>query len=186
MNDFYGSQSHSLFIDRDGVINKRIFNGYVRSPDEFEFLPGVLESFVRFRQLFNKIIIVTNQQGVGKGMMTERQLQEIHRLMVAQIEKAGGKVDAIYYCTDLAEKQDNCRKPNTIMADKAKADFPDIDFRKSIMVGDSESDMLFGNHAGMKTVFIGEKNSLKKVLPNAALPDLPSFANSIKTKGFIK
>ena len=72
------------------------------------------------------------------------------------------------------------------MAYKAKADFPDIDFEKSIMVGDSESDMLFGSNAGMKTVFIGHKSSLTKVIPDAVFPNLLSFAKSIKIKSFSK
>ncbi len=145
----------TLFLDRDGVINKQIIGGYVSTPDEFEFLPGVMESLAFFSTLFNKIIIVTNQQGVGKGIMTEAELIIVHNYMHEVISKGGGKIDAIYYCADKAEKIDNCRKPSPHMAQKAIVDFPDIDLAKSIMVGDSLCDIEFGINAGMKTIFVG-------------------------------
>ncbi len=180
MNTNTHANSRFLFVDRDGVINKRIVNGYVCSPVEFEFLPGVLKSFALFNKLFAKIIVVTNQQGIGKGLMTEGGLQDIHKEMIRTIEEAGGRVDAVYYCTDLAETNNNCRKPNLHMAYRAQADFPDIDFEKSIMVGDSASDMLFGSNVGMETVFIGEKSRIKNVSPHAVFSDLWSFAQSLK------
>ncbi len=144
----------TLFLDRDGVINKRIFGGYIKTPDEFEFLPGVLDSLAFFSSIFNKIIIVTNQQGVGKGIMTEADLIVVNNHMIREIANTDGRIDAVYYCTDLANTPDNCRKPSINMAQKAVFDFPEIDLTKSIMVGDSQSDIEFGNNAGMKTVFI--------------------------------
>lgn len=152
----------SLFLDRDGVINKQIIGGYVRSPDEFDFLPGVLESLAFFSTIFNKIIIITNQQGVGKAIMSEAQLIEVHNFMNETINKAGGKLDAIYYCIDLADKIDNCRKPSPSMAQKALIDFPEIDITKSIMVGDSLCDIEFGQNAGMKTIFSGKTHDGNK------------------------
>ncbi len=144
----------TLFLDRDGVINKRIFGGYITSPSEFVFLPGVLESIKYLSSIFNRIIVVTNQQGVGKGIMTEAELIDLHKYMVNEITNEGGNVDSVYYCTELAEKPASCRKPSTKMAQNAVFDFPDIDLSKSIMIGDSKSDIEFGNNAGMKTVFI--------------------------------
>ncbi len=156
----------TLFLDRDGVINKRIFGGYVTNPSEFEFIPGVLESIKYFSTIFNRIIIVTNQQGVGKGIMTESQLIDLHKYMVNEITNAGGKADAVYYCTKLATAPKNCRKPNINMAQKAFNRFPEIVASKSIMVGDSQSDIEFGNNAGMKTIFVtndGEDNLATKL-----------------------
>ncbi len=144
----------TLFLDRDGVINERIWGGYVTNPDEYIFLPGVLDSIAVFSSIFNRIIIVTNQQGIGKGIMTKGELKVVHDYMIKEIRLAGGEIDGIYYCPDLAEKNDNCRKPSANMAQKAVDDFPEIDLTKSIMVGDSQSDIEFGNNAGMKTVFI--------------------------------
>ena len=86
--------------------------------------------------------------------MTEKELKAVHDYMIKEINLAGGKIDGIYYCTDLANKIDNCRKPSISMAQKAVVDFPDIDLSKSIMVGDSPSDIEFGINSGMYTVFV--------------------------------
>lgn len=152
--------SWTLFLDRDGVINKRIFGGYVTCESEFEFLPGVLESISYFSKIFSRIIIITNQQGVGKGIMTETELISLHNFMKNEIINSAGKIDDIYYCTDLANKPDSCRKPSEKMALHARDSYPDINLTKSIMVGDSLSDIEFGINAGMKTVFVtsSEKN----------------------------
>lgn len=149
-------KSWTLFIDRDGVINQRIMGGYVQQWEKFHLLPGVLESMAVFSRAFGKIILVTNQQGIGKKLMSKEALEEIHRQLKKEIHQAGGRLDAIYYCPDLASKSNNCRKPGIAMALQAKKDFPEIEFSKSIMVGDSESDMQFGKNAGMYTVFVGE------------------------------
>lgn len=145
----------TLFLDRDGVINKRLPGDYVKNIHEFEFLEGVRESVPILNKIFARIIVVTNQQGVGKGIMSEHDLHKVHQFMLSEIEKIGGKIDAVYFSPYRAEENHPMRKPHTGMALKAKEDFPDIDFEKSIMVGDSESDMEFGKRCGMKTVFIG-------------------------------
>lgn len=147
----------TLFLDRDGVLNERIYGDYILSAEGFKFLPGVLESMPVFAAVFGKIIVVTNQQGVGKGLMTEATLKEIHDHMRREITGAGGRLDAVYCCTDLASKKEHCRKPGTFMALQAKKDFPEINFQKSIMVGDTKSDMKFGCNSGMFTVLVGDE-----------------------------
>ena len=185
MNDFLPLKSHSLFIDRDGVINSRIYGGYVTKIQEFHFLPGVFESFKIFNRVFDKIIVVTNQQGVGKGLMTLSDLEAIHSYMVDAIVKNGGRVDAIYYCTQLADRADNCRKPGKFMALKAKADYPAIEFTKSVMAGDSESDILFGKNSGMKTVLIGNEKLPESLKPDYHFNDLLSFAAKLEKEFFL-
>ncbi|MBN2638637.1 MAG: HAD-IIIA family hydrolase [Bacteroidales bacterium] len=145
----------TLFLDRDGVINERIVGGYVADYKEFHFLNGVPEAIASFSKFFGKIIIVTNQQGVGKGLMTEEQVNEIHQSMLEDIKQRGGRIDAFYFCPDLKDKPDNCRKPGIKMAEQAKDNFPEIEFSKSIMVGDTFTDIGFGKNAGMFTVFAG-------------------------------
>lgn len=157
-------KSWTLFLDRDGVINKRIDGGYVHHWETFEFLPGVPESLAIFSRIFGRIIVITNQQGIAKGIMNEKQLQSVHRKMIADVEKAGGKIDAIFHCPDMASKSGNCRKPSVFMALKAQKKFPEIDFCKSIMVGDTESDMAFGKKAGMFTVLVGAEMVSPKVV----------------------
>lgn len=147
----------TLFLDRDGVINRRLPGEYIRSFDEFEFLPGVLDALSQFSKMFGLIIIATNQQGIEKGLMTVDDLDHLHRNMLHEIEKHGGRIDKIYYCSDLAHKPDNCRKPSSAMGITAKKDFPKIKFEKSIMVGDSDTDIGFGQNLGMKTILVGEQ-----------------------------
>lgn len=177
-------KSWSLFLDRDGVINRRIPGAYIRMIEEFEFLPGVLESMSRFSKLFRHLIIVTNQQGIGKGLMTEEDLHQIHRHMSERIMAADGRIDKIYFCSDLATRSGNCRKPSPAMGLKAKKDFPGIDFERSVMVGDSITDVGFGENLGMKTVLIGDRIGFSESddlwVPDFILEDLPSVEKILK------
>jgi histidinol-phosphate phosphatase family protein len=154
LNNIKVDSSWTLFLDRDGVINKKLDNAYVLEWEQFEFLPGVHEALKTFSQIFGRIIIVTNQQGIGKGLMTEENLRTIHSKMIADIEKHGGRIDAIYFAPYIKESNHVERKPNVGMALKAKKDFPAIDFKKSIIAGDSQSDMEFGHRLGMVKAFI--------------------------------
>ncbi len=144
----------TLFLDRDGVINVRPPGDYVRRWEDFHFLPGVLEAMPRLAARFSRIIVVTNQQGIGKGVMTEADLADIHQRMIAAIEEAGGRIDAVFHSPDLRSKPDHSRKPRPTLALRARAQFPEIEFSQSIMVGDTLSDMQFGYRLGMKTVLI--------------------------------
>lgn len=163
--------SWTLFLDRDGVINKRIVDDYVKHYDEFEFLDGVLEALKLLNPVFDRIVVVTNQQGIGKGVMTERDLLAIHEHMLAKVFTEGGRIDAVFHCSELAENDPQCRKPNTGMAFEAIDRFPEIDFQKSLMIGDSDSDMIFGERMGMQCVFIGE---------NSAYDSFPGLINVAK------
>lgn len=150
----------ALFLDRDGVINERIVDGYVKNKEEFIFNDGVLDAIKKLSEIFGKIVVVTNQQGIGKGLMTEEDLKKVHDFMLSEIKKAGGRIDNIYFAPGLASPTNELRKPNIGMALQAQKDFPEINFSKSVMIGDSPSDMAFGKNAGMKTIFIGQENEL--------------------------
>ena len=149
----------ALFLDRDGVINQRIVDGYVTRPDDFLFIDGVLQAMAIFARNFDRIFVVTNQQGIGKGLMTEADLAAVHAYMLQQVQDAGGRIDRIYVCTAVDE-DDPRRKPNTGMVDEIRADFPDIDLRRSILVGDSPSDMLFARRAGIPAVQVMDSGNL--------------------------
>ena len=150
-------KSWTLFIDRDGVINDEKVGEYVLHWGEFIFSKGVLHSFKKLSNVFGRLIIVTNQRGVGKGLMTKEALDSIHLEMQREVEIVNGHIDKIYVCCDVENTSIN-RKPNPGMALQAKKDFPEIDFSKSIMVGNKPSDMRFGRAAGMFTVFLATTN----------------------------
>lgn len=154
----------TLFLDRDGVINHEKENSYVLHYGEFAFYDRTKEALRICASVFGRIVIVTNQRGVGKGMMTAQDLQSIHEQMVAEIVLDGGRIDRIYYADSLRDDHP-LRKPHPGMAHAAKADFPEIDFSRALMVGNNISDMEFGRNAGMQTVF------LKTTSPGQPLPD---------------
>jgi histidinol-phosphate phosphatase family protein len=172
------TEDWTLFLDRDGVISRRVPDGYVTRWEEFRFLDGVLEALAIFSRHFGRITIVSNQQGVGKGAMTAESLKMIDSRMKQAVRDAGGRIDAAYYCTSLASANDPDRKPGTGMGLKAKADFPEIDFSKSVMVGDTPSDMEFGKKLGMITVYISEE---EKRIESAdfCFDSLRNFADSL-------
>jgi D-glycero-alpha-D-manno-heptose 1-phosphate guanylyltransferase len=143
----------TLFLDRDGVINYEKKGDYIRNWPEFKFYEGALDALKIFAKKFGKIFVVSNQRGIGKKLMTEEDLAAIHKNMQREIESADGRIDGIYYCTDVDPKNPY-RKPNPGMAFSAKEDFPEIDLNKSIIAGNKPSDMLFGKNAGMYPVFI--------------------------------
>lgn len=171
-------KSWTLFLDRDGVINVRLIDDYVKNINEFEFLPGVLDAFKIFTEKFGRIIIVTNQQGVGKGLMTLQDVNTVHQFMTKEIEAQKGRIDAIYVCPQLKSAPDNFRKPSPRMAYMAQHDYPEIDFDKSIMIGDSNSDIEFGKNAGMYTILIGDEPV--KYKPDSKFESLLRFANILK------
>ena len=178
-------KSWTLFLDRDGVINEERFGEYVLHWGEFIFSKGVLEVFKKLSDSFNRIIIISNQRGVGRGLMTEEALQTIHFEMQREVEIVNGKIDRIYYCIEKDEKCFN-RKPNPGMAIQALHDFPDIDLSKSIMVGNKPGDMRFGRSAGMFTVFVKTTNP-DQPLPHPdidlAFSSLFDFANAVNRPG---
>jgi len=143
----------ALFLDRDGVINEEKEGSYIFSLKEFIWYEGALAALAQLSQQFDYLFIVTNQRGVGRGLMSESALKEIHNFLIEAVEKSGGKINAVYYATAV-DSNHPMRKPNTGMALQALKDFPDIDFTQSVMVGNNLSDMQFGRSAGMKTIFL--------------------------------
>jgi histidinol-phosphate phosphatase family protein len=145
-----------LFLDRDGVINERIVGGYVKNCAQFVLLPGVVEAMKIFSELFGHVFVVTNQQGIGKGLMTDDELTVVHNFMTDEIEKGGGRINRIYYSPHLESEHHPTRKPAPGMALQAKKEFSTLCFNRSVMAGDSISDMVFGKNLGMTTVFISD------------------------------
>ncbi|KAA9036644.1 HAD-IIIA family hydrolase [Ginsengibacter hankyongi] len=135
----------TLFLDRDGVINDEKHEDYIHKWEEFKFYHGVKEALKIFTEKFGKIFIVTNQRGVAKGLTKLEDLELIHKNMIEEFEYAGGRIDKIYYSIDFESDSPN-RKPNPGMGLQAQKDFPEIDFSKSVMIGNTLSDMKFGRN----------------------------------------
>jgi histidinol-phosphate phosphatase family protein len=157
LKDLNIDNTWTLFLDRDGVINKKLEDDYVKHTTEFEFIDGSLNALRMLNPVFGNIVVVTNQQCIGKKIIFPEDLELIHKNMMYEISYLKGRIDKIYYSPYLAAENHPTRKPAIGMALQAQKDFPAIDFSKSIIVGDSLSDMEFGRNAGMKTVYISEE-----------------------------
>ncbi len=143
----------TLLLDRDGVINRWLPGDYVTSWDKFTFLPGILESLRKWAGHFRHIFLVTNQRGVGKGRMTQEQLEAVHARMLAEIAAAGGRIDGIYLCTALSD-DDPRRKPNRGMFNEILAAYPEVRPEKTVMLGDSRYDREFAANCGIGFVLM--------------------------------
>jgi len=140
-----------LFLDRDGVINTRIFGGYVRGWTQFEFVPGAVGALCTLAHWAPHIVVVTNQQGIGKGLMTPADLADIHDRMRRAVADAGGRIDAVETCPHLVSDQCDCRKPNTGMPERYLAAHPEINASLSMMVGDTDLDIEMGRRLALVT-----------------------------------
>ncbi len=182
--NFKFDTSWTLFLDRDGVINERIVGDYVKCWHDFHFLPGVLDALAIFNRYFHRILIVTNQAGIEKGLYSHEDLGAIHEQMLEYIQYHGGRIDEIYYCPFKPDLDPFCRKPNPGMALEAQKDYPDIVFSECIMVGDSVSDIVFGNQLGMKTILLGNKEgnnfSSEFAIPDCRMHSLSDFATFVE------
>jgi len=144
----------TILLDRDGVINRQRVGDYVKSPAEFEFLPGVLDVLPRWAARCSRIFVVTNQRGVTKGLMTEADLHQVHNWMRARIEAKGGRIDKIYYCTSLT-CEDSRRKPGIGMYLDICRDYPQVAQGRTLMIGDSPSDGEFAANCKIDFVKVG-------------------------------
>lgn len=145
----------AVFFDRDGVVNRRLVGDYVKNIDEFEFSKGFFELFKLVKDKGFLAILVTNQQGIGKGLMTADDLANVHKYMNDELMKnTGYQFDGIFYCSDLANSGSKRRKPETGMFEEAIEKF-NIDAKASWTIGDSISDTKAGKAIGTITILIG-------------------------------
>ena len=157
----------TVFLDRDGVVNrKRPAGSYVTRWDEFAFLPNVGEALSLLRRAGLRVIIVTNQRGIARGFMTESELDLIHDRMRAQLADLGASVDGVYACPH-EEGRCRCRKPLTGLFLQAQRAFPQIDFTRAAMVGDSLSDMQAGAALGCRTYLVATEPDAGRIVADA-------------------
>lgn len=148
----------AVFFDRDGVVNVSPGDGYVLRWSDFHFAPGIVEALRVCREAGYALVLATSQQGVGKGQMSQADLDDIHARMQACLALEGVAFDGLYACTCLASDPGcTCRKPSPEMLQRAAADL-NLDLGRSWLVGDADRDLLMAHHAGVpQTVRIGEE-----------------------------
>ena len=168
-------RSKAVFLDRDQTLIHD--PGYISHPDQVTLLDGAPEALVELRNLGYVLVVVTNQSGVARGIITEPVLQEIHDRMEALLAERGARLDRIYYCPFHADgtveryrRPSDCRKPNPGMLLKASEEM-DIDLRRSWCVGDSFSDVEAGARAGCRTILIEGSSPPKRPTPGQPNPD---------------
>ncbi len=145
----------AVFLDRDGVISRKAPEGdYIKSAPEFEFLPLAGEALALLTAHGYLVIVVTNQRGIARGLMTETDLKAIHDRMTAELAAMGARLDAIYHCPH-ERGTCNCRKPLTGMFEQARADFPGLEFPSAFVIGDTLVDMEAGSRLGCTNILIG-------------------------------
>lgn len=131
----------TIFLDRDGVINRNRPRGdYVKSWEEFEFLPGALGAIARLTQEGFRLLVITNQACVGKGIVSWATVQEIHARMVKEIAHAGGQIEEVLCCPHLENAACGCRKPAPGLLRRATEEYR-VDLKQAILVGDSVKDV---------------------------------------------
>lgn len=155
----------AVFLDRDGVINKKApEHDYIKNWSSFEFLPGVAKAISELNKNF-LVVIVSNQRGIARGLMTVNDLEYIHNKMQLELIKNGAKIDKIYFCPHDVKDNCECRKPKPGMLFMAASDL-NIDLPKSYMIGDAESDIKAGQAAECKTILVDSKTGLLGAIKN--------------------
>ena len=138
----------TIFLDRDGVINRNPPNrGYVRKWEEFSFIPNSLKAIRELTESDYRIVVITNQSGIGRGLYSEEDVADIHSRMVSEIRKAGGTIDAVYYCPHHPEAGCECRKPKPGMLARAAREH-NIELSNAYLIGDWTTDIEVGQCVG--------------------------------------
>jgi histidinol-phosphate phosphatase family protein len=172
-----------LFLDRDGVINRQVLGDYVRSWRHFEWLPGAPLALKKLRAWAPYLVVVTNQQGIGKGLMSADDVAAIHQHLQAELAQDGVTIDAFQVCPHLESAGCPCRKPRPGLVLDWLGQHPDCDPSLSIVAGDSQSDLELADNVaaavgGCASIAIGGRASLG-VAANASFRSLWDFAVAV-------
>jgi len=145
----------AVFLDRDGVINRKPPAGdYVRHSRDFRLVPGIAEWIRLFNALDLLVIVVTNQRGIARGLMRREDVDQIHAKMLTELAARGARIDGVFYCPHDRDECE-CRKPKTGLVEQARAKW-DIDLAGSLLIGDSDKDAELAARCGMKFLRVDE------------------------------
>lgn len=162
----------AVFLDRDGIICKDR-DDYVKSWDEFVWIPGARKALKRLSGNYRMVIVITNQSAVGRGLVSRLSVEDIHQRMMRGVHQAGGRIEKVYYCPHRPEDDCICRKPKPGLLLKAAKDFA-LDLKSSYLVGDSLSDVEAGRHVGCTTIMVRndkKAGSVRNLLTDKTRPD---------------
>lgn len=151
----------AVFLDRDGVICENR-EDYVKSWEEFVWIPGAKEALSCLRSHGYIAIVITNQSAIGRGIISRRTLEEIHERMGEEIAQTGGKIEKVYYCPHKPEDGCSCRKPEPGLLLQAAADLK-LDLRASYLVGDAITDIEMGHKVGSRTIMVKTGKGLSEL-----------------------
>jgi histidinol-phosphate phosphatase family protein len=150
----------AVFLDRDGTIIYDV--GYPKDPEQIQLLPGVIEALNSLKKHRFKLIIVSNQSGIGRGILTLNEVEQINRHVVSILGKNGISIDATYYCPHAPEERCSCRKPSPEMLLRAAKDL-NLDLGRSFLIGDKLSDIEAGKRAGCKTILLRNNSTAEEI-----------------------
>ncbi|HQY58643.1 MAG: lipopolysaccharide heptosyltransferase II [Nitrospira sp.] len=160
----------TVFLDRDGTLN--VDTGYVKSPDDFTVLPGVGAALARLKQAGARLVVVTNQSGLGRGYFTSKDLEAIHGKLRAILAEDGVTLDGLYFCPHHPDDRCNCRKPARGMIDRALAELQ-VDLSRAYVVGDSVRDVELAKLVGAQSLLVMTGPSGAEALADLTARDLP-------------
>ncbi|MDR3753595.1 MAG: HAD family hydrolase [Terracidiphilus sp.] len=154
----WAADLRTVFLDRDGILNEKMpEHRYVTRWEEFRVLPGVSEALRRLNEAGLRVVVVSNQRGIAKGLYTAADLEAMHAQFQRLLGREGARIDAFFICPHETDEC-NCRKPLTGLFEQAVARFHEITAATSVMIGDSPSDVEFGRRVGMKTILVDARD----------------------------
>ena len=156
----------TIFLDRDGVINKDVH--YLNKIENFEFIEGVFDACIYFHSLNYKIIIVTNQSGITRGFLSEQDYQKINKWMLNQFSKRDISILDTFHCPHGPNANCNCRKPKTLLVNNLVNKY-NLVLKKSVFIGDSDADRNLAKNLGISFLGIQSKNGKKNILKHLKL-----------------
>ena len=160
----------TVFLDRDGTLN--VDTGYVKSPDDFTVLPGVGAALARLKQAGARLVVVTNQSGLGRGYFSSRDLEAIHSKLRLVLAEDGVTLDGLYFCPHHPDDHCNCRKPARGMIDRAHAELK-VDLSRAYVIGDSIRDIELAKQVGARSLLVMTGPSGAEALADLTVRDLP-------------
>jgi histidinol-phosphate phosphatase family protein len=179
------------FLDRDGTIIEE--KDFIKTPEEIEFIPDSIEAIRILRDLGYKIIVISNQSGIGRGILTHEMVACVNEIFLSRLKKEKADVDALYYCPHLPEDNCDCRKPNTGLIKKAVEERK-LDLEDAVVIGDKLSDVELGKKLRAKTVLVltgygkkeVEKTNISQIKPDFIADNLLGAVNWLKNSRYKK